>query len=91
MTLGIVLLGVMTYNPFKNEQISIVATFTMPKSNGNKDQTSFANSSLQNANAIRMKGSPMSILRQTSNNYFFSNPSTKKGYELYICHDDFSF
>ena len=39
MTLGIVLLGVMTYNPFKNEQISIMATFTMPKSNGNKDQT----------------------------------------------------
>ena len=92
MTLGIVLLGVMTYNPSKNEQISIVATFTMPKSNGNKDQTSFANSFLQNANTIRMKASPMSILRQTcNNNYFLNNPSTKKGYELYICHDDFSF
>ena len=39
-----------------------------------------------------MKGSPMSILRQTcNNNYFLNNPSTKKGYELYICHDDFSF
>ena len=92
MTLGIVLLGVMTYNPFKNEQISIVATFTMPKSNGNKDQTSFSLTVFFKMPTLRMKGSPMSISRQTcNNNYFFNNPSTKKGYELYICHDDFSF
>ena len=64
----------------------------MPKSNGNKDQTSLSLSFLQNANTIRMKGSPMSILRQTcNNNYFLNNPSTKKGYELYMYHDDFSF
>ena len=32
-----------------------------------------------------MKGSPMSTLRQTcNNNYFFNNPSTKKGYEAFI-------